>query len=280
MNEQPEEKRFGFGKNWQSFSKQIDSKRVSEAAESLRASFQSETFENKRFLDLGCGSGLFSLAALQLGASVVSIDLDIDSIHCTKALRDELGVAEDRWQVHQGSILDPNWLESLGSADLVYCWGVAHHTGRMNDAIRYVASQVRDNGRLCLAIYNDEGGASRRWFFIKRFYNGLRPTLQPIFVFLIASFFELRFAMIRLLKGCNPLPFVAWRNKRLDRGMSVWHDWTDWVGGFPFEVAKPEDVIIPLRREGFVLENLKTVGRGWGCNEYLFSRSSKNQSRS
>ncbi|MFG0261647.1 MAG: SAM-dependent methyltransferase, partial [Novipirellula sp. JB048] len=48
--------------------------------------------------------------------------------------------------------------------------------------------------------------------------------------------------------------------------------WVDWIGGLPFEVAKPEEIITPLRRKGFVLNALKTVGNGWGCNEYVFER--------
>ena len=135
-----------------------------------------------------------------------------------------------------------------------------------------VANTVAMGGSLCLAIYNDQGGASRRWLAIKRTYHWLPAWLQPGWVLLIAGFYETKFALVRLLRGRNPLPFADWRQKKQDRGMSVWHDWVDWIGGLPFEVATPEQVIVPLRERGFVLEDLKTVGSGWGCNEYVFSR--------
>jgi 2-polyprenyl-6-hydroxyphenyl methylase/3-demethylubiquinone-9 3-methyltransferase len=266
------EARFAFGKNWQAFAREIDPERVDQAMDSLRASLQVVSLQGKRFLDLGCGSGLFSLAAYRLGAEVISVDFDQDSVRCTEQVRDQFGDGERDWQVGQGSILDERFVSSLGPADVVYCWGVVHHTGAMNRAIELVASCVRPGGSLCLAVYNDQGGASRRWLAIKRLYHRLPDWLQPAWVFLIAGYYEIKFALIRLLKGRNPLPFNDWQQKKRDRGMSVWHDWVDWIGGLPFEVASPEQVIVPLRKRGFVLEQLKTVRGGWGCNEYVFSR--------
>ena len=266
------EERFAFGKNWQDFARQIDPERVDQAVDSLRSTLQVTTLAGKRFLDLGCGSGLFSLAAHRLGAEVVSVDFDHDSVSCTERVRDQLGVGESDWQVLQGSILDKNFVVSLGLADVVYCWGVVHHTGAMKRAIELVASCVREGGWMCLAVYNDQGGASRRWLKIKRIYHWLPRWLRPLWVILIAGYHEAKFALVRLLQGRNPLPLADWREKKRDRGMSVWHDWVDWIGGLPFEVASPEQVIVPLRKRGFTLEHLRTVGGGWGCNEYVFSR--------
>ena len=58
---------------------------------------------------------------------------------------------------------------------------------------------------------------------------------------------------------------------RTERGMSLWHDMVDWVGGFPFEVAKPEEIFEYYKGRGFVLEKLRTSG-GLGCNEYVFRK--------
>lgn len=80
----------------------------------------------------------------------------------------------------------------------------------------------------------------------------------------------MKFALARLAGRRNPLPFADWSAKRQDRGMSVWHDWVDWIGGLPFEVAKPEAIIHPLLEQGFELQKLTTVGCGWGCNEFVF----------
>lgn len=263
--------RFAFGKNWQAFAADLDRDQLDQAIESLQAMLQLTSLSGKRFLDLGCGSGLFSLAAHQLGAEVVSLDFDRDSIACTEALRETHSNAQPEWRVLQGSLLDASLMHSLGQSEIVYCWGVVHHTGDMTRAIRLVSDAVSNGGRLFLAVYNDQGGASRRWLMIKRVYNRLPAWMQPLWVAWIAGLYEMKFAIIRLLQLRNPLPFSDWRQKKKDRGMSVWHDWVDWVGGLPFEVARPEQIIVPLREQGFVIDRLKTVGSGWGCNEYVFT---------
>ena len=124
---------------------------------------------------------------------------------------------------------------------------------------------------LCLGPCRIVGG-SRRWLAIKTIYHRLPKVLRPVWVFAVAAVYEMKFALSRLVRGKNPLPFADWKQKKLDRGMSVWHDWVDWIGGLPFEVAKPEDIIVPLAAQGFRLMNLKTVGNGWGCNEYVFRK--------
>ncbi|MGC6443796.1 MAG: class I SAM-dependent methyltransferase [Rubripirellula sp.] len=272
MVAEQELKRFGFGANWASFSDEIDEERFEQAICSLQNIFGLDTFENKRFLDLGCGSGLFSFAAASLGARVVSIDYDPQSVNCAEKLKAKGGFLDDRWEVHQGSVLDPTLMDELGKGDLVYCWGVVHHTGKMREAIANIASLVNENGLLCIAIYNDQGGASMRWLKIKQAYNAFPSALRPVFAMAVAAFYELRFSLARLMHLKNPLPFSDWKKKKSDRGMSVWHDWVDWIGGLPFEVAKPDEIIALLRAKGFILEKLKTVGNGWGCNEFLFSR--------
>lgn len=267
-----EEHRFAFGKNWRAFLAGIDETRIGQAVNSLQAMLGKESLLGLRFLDLGCGSGLFSLAAHRMGANVVSIDFDRDSVACTEQLRERFGDPSRCWDVMEGSVLDTEFMQSLGKADVVYSWGVLHHSGDLQRAIEVSSERVGTGGLLFIAIYNDQGGASRRWLTIKKMYHRLPGFLRPLWVILIAMIYEIKFALARLMRLQNPLPFRDWRLKKLDRGMSAWHDWVDWIGGLPFEVATPEEIILPLRRQGFVLENLKTVGNGWGCNEYVFSR--------
>lgn len=292
----PDSIRFQFGENWRNFLASVDQSRVEAAARSLSELLDGQTLAGKSFLDIGCGSGLASLAANLAGAEVTSFDADDQSVLCTETLRRRcLGQAPSTseivcsagpdlpgptaphtaspWQILTGSILAPEFVEGLGSFDVVYAWGVLHHTGRMWQAIEAACDLVAPDGHLVLAIYHDQGGASRRWAAIKRGYHRLPATLRPAYVAMIAGCWELRFALARLLAGRNPLPFADWRAKRQDRGMSVWHDWIDWVGGWPFEVASPDEVIDRLIRKDFVLRRLKTVGNGWGCNEYVFRRS-------
>lgn len=267
--------RFEFGKNWQAFLGSLDQQRIDHAVASLCETLGTQSLAGKSFLDLGCGSGLFSLAAHQLGAEVISVDFDNDSVQCTQRLRQEFAEDASNWQVMQGSALDSAFMQTLGESDVVYSWGVLHHTGNMADAIDLASQRTRVGGRFLISIYNDQGSASRRWLRIKQGYNRLPSFLRTPYVLLFASYYELKYAVARLARFKNPSPLADWRAKKRDRGMSAWHDWVDWVGGLPFEVAKPEEIVVPLRRRGFVLDSLRTVGNGWGCNEYLFSRLSE-----
>ena len=81
--------------------------------------------------------------------------------------------------------------------------------------------------------------------------------------------------MVRdLLTKGNPL--ASWRSYKYSskRGMSPWRDVVDWVGGYLFKVAKPEDIFNFYRDRGFHLDALVTGGGGHhGCNEFVFSKS-------
>ena len=266
-----QEHRFEFGKNWQSFLKLVDEERIQAATDSLRVILKVEDLSNKSFLDIGCGSGLFSLAARRLGARVHSFDIDQQSVACALELRKRFDQGS-LWKIEQGSILDEPFINTLRPCDVVYSWGVLHHTGRMWDAIEAASRLVAERGIFCLAIYNDQGGASRRWRAIKKFYNSSPRPLRWMLIALIALDHELRGFLSRLVRLENPLPFADWARRKQDRGMSFWHDIIDWVGGYPFEVATPDDVFTFLNSKGFDLAYLQTQMCGYGCNEFTFRR--------
>ena len=265
--------RFGFGANWRRFLATVDEARIAQAATSLAEALGRPSLAGCRFLDAGCGSGLFSLAARRLGASVVSFDYDPASVACAEELRARFDRSGGGWSIQEGSVLDATFLESLGRFDVVYSWGVLHHTGSLWSALDLVAARVSLGGALYASIYNDQGRASRAWLAVKKAYNRLPRGLR--FVVLVPSLAVVwgpRFA-VEALRGH---PGRSWRAyAATSRGMSPWRDVVDWVGGLPFEVARPDDVFEFCRERGFILRRLKTQGGGHGCNEFVFERSDR-----
>jgi SAM-dependent methyltransferase len=184
-------------------------------------------------------------------------------------MRRRFSAVTDDWSVERGDVLDSAYMNKLDRFDLVYAWGSLHHTGDLWSAVRNAAAHVRDDGRFYLAIYNDQGGTSRRWLVVKRLHQRLPNWLRVILVAACAVVLWWKDMVRDILRG---RPFATWFNYSKERGMSPWHDLVDWIGGYPFEVAKPEQVFDFLRGRGFSLEKLKTCGGGSGCNEFVFRR--------
>lgn len=264
----PVRERFSFGENWRSFLKTLTPAKIREAEDSLLVHLGPLT--GKRFLDVGSGSGLFSLASRNLGASVVSFDFDPASAACTEHLRQSHHPDDSAWTVRQGSILDAGMLSTLGMFDVVYSWGVLHHTGAMWEALDNVASLVKPGGLLFISIYNDQGGKSLRWRSFKKTFIRSPEWLQAFLCFAHIAYWTLRIFFIRLVRRQNP--FEAYWSMVQGRGMSLWHDTRDWLGGYPFEVAKPEEIFNFYASRNFRLKKLKTCGGGHGCNEYVFEK--------
>ena len=263
--------RFGFGGNWSNYLRTLNDERIAEAETSLVTWLGS--MKGKRFLDIGSGSGLFSLCARRLGAEVRSFDYDPDSIDCTKELRRRYFADDPNWTVAAGSVLDRDYMDSLGRYDIVYSWGVLHHTGSMWEAIENAQARVAPGGFFFIAIYNDQGLRSRLWAFCKKVYNRLPPGLRPIWTVVIMGPHELARFLHKLVQGKPQVYWQKIRRYRSLRGMSYWHDMIDWIGGYPFEVAKPEEIFDYMKARGFSLEKLSTCGGRPGCNQYVFSKT-------
>lgn len=259
---------FSFGKNWKTYLATVTEEKIAEAQKSLRELLGLEDLHDKSFLDVGCGSGLFSLAAWRLGAEVVSVDVDKDSVGCANILRKN----KKRWALQQGSILDRAFVKKIGKHDVVYSWGVLHHTGNMHAAFDNAAVLVKENGLLCIAIYNKNTnyifeGTSRLWQSLKKYYNHTPKFIKKIMFYFYTSYLWLGL----LVHGKNPVAYV--RNYKSFRGMDFYADVRDWLGGYPYEYATTDEVANYFTKKGFVLVR-QTTARSLGCNEFVFRRAS------
>jgi 2-polyprenyl-6-hydroxyphenyl methylase/3-demethylubiquinone-9 3-methyltransferase len=266
--------RFEFGKNWSRFLTTLDDQRIAEAERAITGMLEFPDLTGKRFLDIGSGSGLSSLAARRLGASVHSFDFDPHSVACTTELRRRYFPQDDSWKVEEGSALDADYVRSLGEFDIVYSWGVLHHTGEMWKALENAQIPVAAGGKLLLAIYNDTGSQAARWRWIKKTYNQLPRLMKTPFAIAVSAPEEAKSLIRSIVKG-RPGEYVrTWTQYKQVRGMSHWHDLIDWVGGYPYEVAKPEEIFDFYRARGFTLTKLKCGAVGLGCNEFVFQKTS------
>ena len=216
--------RFEFGKNWRSFLSVLDDRRIELAVQSLRKGLERERLDGLRMLDIGCGSGLFSLAARKLGAEVRSFDYDPQSVACAEELKRRFFPGDPGWRIERGSVLDTEFLDGLGQFDIVYSWGVLHHTGDMYTAFENAQKCLAPEGKLFISIYNDQGGESRRWRSIKKFYCGLPSSLRIPF----AAAYMMPGEVVSLLGSLLSLRpgryLERWRSYGQKRGMNRWHD--------------------------------------------------------
>ncbi len=267
--EQAEEARFGFGRNWRRYvDKAFSQERVDAAKQHLLDFLGRENLEGLHFLDIGCGSGIHSLAAWQAGAArVTAFDYDPDSVATARMLHARAG-SPANWSIQQGSVLDKGFMETLPEADIVYSWGVLHHTGDQWTAIRNAAGRVPAGGLFYIALYTSDAFVDpppEFWLDVKKRYLAAGWWGQRR----LELWYVWRFGLSGSL---NWLPRLVRqiREHRRVRGMSYYTDVRDWLGGWPMEFSSIADV------KRFAAEDLRLelvrIADGHANTEYLFRR--------
>lgn len=254
---------FSFGKNWMDLNRHITQEEIDKAISDLNYWIGKENIEGKRVLDLGSGSGIHSLGLFSLGAKeLVSFDYDPNSVTATTEHWTQKSKPSN-WRVLHGSVLDKAFIRSLGQFDLVYSWGVLHHTGSMWEAINNALSMVKPAGLFYLTIYKDDD--YDKSIKLKEKYNAASPTGKKI----MENKEILKIMGKRLLRLKNPF---AW-NQKLERGMNIYHDLVDWMGGLPYEAANEDEMLQWGLKNNLQLLRVLCRGNYGTCNYYLFRKS-------
>lgn len=265
------ESHFDFGRNWASYSRLVTDAHVQEAVRSLQR-LAGGDLRGKRVLDIGCGSGLHALAALRLGArEVVAVDIDADSVATTRQLL-EAHASGESWSTCQMSVFDLI-ADSTAPFDVVYSWGVLHHTGDMYRALRTAAALVAPDGQLIFALYRHTW-LCWLWKIEKRWYAAARPARQARAQ---AAYVRLLRIALFLARGRTGFTnYVSAYGQR--RGMDFYHDVHDWLGGWPYESISPAQTERFMSQLGlhrvrvFIRRGIQLGLFGSGCDEYVYAR--------
>jgi SAM-dependent methyltransferase len=267
----PAESRFAFGDNWASYAKRVGEAQIESARQELLKLLPAAAFAGRSFLDIGCGSGLHAVAAARLGVRhVLAIDLNQKSVATTEALlaRYAGGVP---WTVRRADVFDLQPRQH-GRYDIVYSWGVLHHTGDVTEALGKAAALVTTGGYFAFALYRPTR-LDRLWVAEKRWYAKAGPRRQRL----------ARAVYVGLLRAGLALTgrsFKTHVDSYKARGMDFGHDVHDWLGGYPYQTigaVEIEALLTPLGlrkvREFAVSRSAIPLGVfGSGCDEFVYRR--------
>ena len=264
---------FSFGDNWAQYSQHVTDEHLKHAVEDLQRLLGVSTLNGKTFCDIGCGSGIHAVAAARMGAMVTALDIDPMCTATAISLAKKFGVS-DQLIVSNYSIFDHKL--PAHHFDVVYSWGVLHHTGAMWSAIEQAIKLVSSapESTFAIALYRKTRLCSL-WKIEKKFYKDSPKIVQAI----LRAFMTALMDIANLLRLRSPRKFRSEYQKK--RGMSYKHDVHDWLGGYPYESVQDNELRTFFTERKFVLERsfLRSPERmqlgifGSGCDEYVFKKT-------
>lgn len=268
-----DDRRFEFGKNWKDFIERHYSQDIVDVSKRHILGFMKrDDLKGLSIIDIGCGSGLHSMAMFQSGAaSIHSFDYDPNSVAATRMVHTIAG-SPATWTMQQGSVLDDAFMASLPQFDFVYSWGVLHHTGDVWKAIRLASDRVKKGGLFYIALYSadvQKDPTPEFWLEVKQKYvtSGWLKRRQ------MDWWYVWRF-MMHKNPARIPVVLKQMRDYRKNRGMNMFTDIRDWLGGWPMEFVWDAEAVKFLEERGF---KLKEIATGHANTEFLFERTTAQQ---
>lgn len=261
---------FSFGVNWFDYTCNFVNEHVIQEAGKNIDEWLNKNGElaGKSVIDVGCGSGLSSLCLIRRNVKeLVSFDIDPNCLKATQKLA-ELFAADtpkDIWKIQRGSILDDEYINNLGQFDIVHSWGVLHHTGNMWKAIENAIKLVKDDGLLFITLYSGISTYEKDWTAKKNYNQATRLGK----INYIADYIML----IKHDRQCQKKDPDAWNTMQSSRGMSVYNDVVDWLGGFPYEVTNTKTIVNFCNKFNLTLVKCNDPV-AQACHEWLFKKTS------
>ena len=108
-----------------------------------------DSLEGKDVLEVGCGSGIAVQMFAEAGADVTAVDLTPWAVRTTRARLEAFGLGGE---VSEADAEDLPFKSD--SFDLVFSWGVIHHSSDMDRALAELVRVARPGAQVVLMVYN------------------------------------------------------------------------------------------------------------------------------